>query len=760
MLKMKKIFASAFTGAILFVAAQGSVFGAYTAPDEAERQFSEDFEEYQILKREDEYNPKYYMGDSVYSSVINVAPPSDDTFYTTYIDKYPNGTASVYEGNLADVGMTVHDPSGKQVLGGTKNIGQDDGWFGYYNGENGNYNIYNRRLSVMGRNGVDEINQTQYASLNPRVTSDKLVTSELNRNNVVLDGYSYISARVNLSREGSVDKFGKAGIAITKNPNGQMADANYDAVYFTDSETEGMLDVYFNGKALEQKVTMAQFEVTSSNVISTGEWYTIQYRIYNSGAIAKHKLTIIDDKNKTVVVNTDWTDMQLDDSGFNFADGNIYGIKFYAHARSNEERVRMRLDDISFFNEEYVEDFDSYNIEVSRNGSGSSRIGNGFKGNRNTTTYENGVYEGNMAKNVFVHHVLQEGTSNWDMVFGNIPQWQGYVKVVEGVNEFRTMDTNEAQIWWYPCAVVLPEARNQAENGFDTQALVMRANSAKPQKPQISYAGMDTVDFSDETTISGVIKIQQVTDVNSSLTLQLTKGRDTAVAGSKNYTDSHTAYYDVFQMRNNQFYVDNTPIGSYEVGQSYKFEYTVDLVDKQDPRHELKIFNYISNDLVASMEETEMNVVGGAENFNFENDVTGFRFVNDAPTYKSESEYGDIVTYIDDIKVKKTIPVRVIGDSNISNAVYSAEANTLTCTVNLAEAVSEKSVAIFAVYDNNDILQQVYTREYETLRENANAIEIPVAQDYDAGSYYGKVFLWSDFDTVLPRTDAVYAQMT
>ena len=127
---MKKLVSIMLMSALLLTMVQITAFGAYTAPATPERQFNEDFEDYQILKWEDEYKTDYYAGSSVYSSVLNIANPSDPAFYETYASKYPNGTASVYEGNLADKGMAIPDPSGKQVVGGTKNIGQDDGWYG------------------------------------------------------------------------------------------------------------------------------------------------------------------------------------------------------------------------------------------------------------------------------------------------------------------------------------------------------------------------------------------------------------------------------------------------------------------------------------------------------------------------------------------------------------------------------------------------------------------------------------------------------
>ena len=768
---MKKVVSIMLMSALLLTMVQITAFGD-TAPATPERQFNEDFEDYQILKWADEYKTDYYAGTSVYSSVLNIATPSDPTFYETYASKYPNGTASVYEGNLADRGMAIPDPSGEQVLGGTKNIGQDDGWYGNYEGPNGNYNIYNRRLTVMNRFDTNEINQSQYASLNPKADTGKVGKSELNRNNVALDGYSYLTARVNLSiyDDKTTFDFGHAGIALTKNPNTYTDNGSFDIVYFTDSETEDKLDVYFNNAKVGE-VAKSSFKYTSKVVTSSGEWYTIQYRIYNKGTSAMHKLSILDDVKNTKIVDTEWVPVVIpSESTFNFNPENKYGIRFYAHAEptpNNTINPRMRIDDISFHNGGYIEDFDSYNISRAQNAS-NGRIGNGAKGNRNTTAYANGVYEGNMAKNVFVHHVLKEGTADYTTIFGNITQWQGYVakitspalvtdKNINGnIDGVRDMLYSYANSWDYPVAIVSPTERGQTHFGFNTQALVLRADGVKAQIPQTAYAGMEYVDFSDKTTISAVFKIEQARGENDSFKVQLTKGRDQVGAGSANYTDnSFEEKVDVFEMKNNNFYFGGNDIGDYEffiendknIGtNAFRFEYTVNLTDKSAPKHELKIFNNVNNALVAHVEEAAMNLPSG---FDFENSVYGFRFVNDAPTAT-----GDIMTYIDDVKVEKELSASLTGKTSINDAMYSATTNKFTCVADLANAIAEPSVFVFGVYNNDNILQKVYSRNYDTLSANANNIDIDVADDYDSANYYGKLFFWNNFTNITPITES------
>lgn len=748
MLKMKKLVSASLACTMLLSAVQFSAMGAYTAPEVPEKQFSEDFEGYQILSLKDEYNAAYYAGTSVYSSVIDVAPPSDPEFYTTYADKYPNGTASVYEGNLADYGMQVPDPSGVQVNGGTKNIGQDDGWFGYYVGAGGNYNIYNRRLSVMSRNGTGEINQSQYASLNPKATADAEGKSEFNRNNVSLDGYSFTSARMNFSLDAANKSFGKAGIALTKYPSNANASAVYDAVYFTDSADSGKLDVYFNGKVVGQ-VALSTFSYTSTAVTSSGEWYTIQHRLYNGANSKKQKLTIIDDVAKKVIIDTEWEDIDFGESGFSFSKEYSYGIRFYAHTPTTNDGCRIRLDDIRFNNGAFTENFNSYNIATFKNSSSNDRIANGPKGNRNTSAYANGVYEGNLAKNVFVHHWLKEGTANYDTVFGGIPLWQGYVKTISNINEVRYLAATAT--WQYPCTVISPSERGQGKGGFDTNAVILRANAGKAKAAQAAYAGMDTVDFTDRTTLSGVVKIQQAKYGDESLALQLTEGRDTGVAGAKNYSGtSHDAYLDVFRMSNGKIYAGEAEIGSYDIEEAYRYEYTVDLTDKAAPKHALKIFNNVTNVPVAVVSETDMILSDG---FDFASGINGFRIVAEAPTYV-DSANGDIMAYFDDITVENIIPASISGKSTIRDAVYSAEDNKVVCTVDMAQATSEKGTFIYAVFNSDDTLVKAYTAEKTSLDANENTVEIPVEDDYRAGEHYGKVFYWDNLETLKPNTEA------
>ena len=735
--------------ALLLTMVQITAFGAYTAPTTPEKQFVEDFEAYQVD------TVTYFTDENGNSFIYNGLPSSGDYSDTTV---YPNGTASVYEGNFADNAVArTYDATKTLVYGGTKNIGQDDGWYGYYYGGGQQYNYSNRRITVMNTAFENNTNKTQYLNLNPRYTSTGKTISAIHRNNVALDGYSYLTARVNLSIENAGKSFGHAGIALTKNPTTFNDNGNFDILYFTDSETDGKLDVYFNGDKVGE-VNNTVF----ANSAPTGDWYTIQYRIYNKGTSAMHKISIVNDVTNEKVVNTEWAPVAIPEgSEFDFNPENKYGIRFYAQPENDTFQPRLSLDDISFHNGGYIEDFNSYNIARAANNT-NNRIGNGPKGNRNTTTYANGVYEGNMAKNVFVAHVMKEKTTDWSTVFGNIPKWQGYIARIKdynnaNINGIRDMYHSSAYAWKHPVAVQSPTARGQAHFGFDTQALTLRADGTLAKGQQTAYAGMENVDFSDKTTISAVFKIQQAVDAeNDSLKVQLTKGRDKVGAGSANYTDnSFAAKLDVFEMKNNNFYFGGNDIGDYEfftendqnIGTgAFRFEYTVNLTDKATPKHELKIFNNVNNVLVAHVEETAMSLPSG---FDFENSVYGFRFVNDAPTAT-----GDIMTYIDDVKVEKEFPASFTGKTSINDAMYSNTTNKFTCVADLANAIAEPSVFVFGVYNNDNILQKVYSRNYDTLSANENSIDIDVADDYDSANYYGKLFFWNNFTNITPITES------
>lgn len=460
---MKKIISITLVCVMILSLAQITALGA-TAPEVAETQFSEDFEAYQLIN---DYEASRYWDvknqkNSAYSGEIYNGIPADGVYTDTTL--YPNGTASVYEGNLDDSGNTyVHDYTYKnaaaanegKIIGGTVDIGQDDGWYGYTNTTGQQFNVYNRRLAVFNIAGTSDVNKTQYAILQPKSTTGATYSS-LSRNNIAINGYSYLTARVSLSSETGYG-FTKAGVTVTKNPDKHTFSGEKELVYFVEDDEgkENVLDVMFNGARIaEVKNNRFAYQSTGTKTEYTGEWYTIQYRMWIDGDVKKHNLTLIDDTTKEVIYKSGWKTMYGD---FEF-DAETYGLKFYAQTADSTARTCLRLDDIRFYNGTFVEDFDGYNIKASKNGT-NDRIGNGPRGNRNAVAkysssdteavkiYENGVYEGNFAKNVFVHHVLKDNTANYDTIFGGNSNWQGYVKVIKNINEVRYLTYSST--WQY-----------------------------------------------------------------------------------------------------------------------------------------------------------------------------------------------------------------------------------------------------------------------------------------------------------------------
>ena len=782
---MKKIISITLVCVMILSLAQITALGAYTAPEVAETQFSEDFEAYQLIN---DYDATRYWDvknqkNSAYSGEIYNGIPADGNYSDTTV--YPNGTAGVYEGNLDDSGNTyVHDYTYKnataanegKIIGGTVDIGQDDGWYGYTNTTAQQFNVYNRRLAVFNIAGTSDVNKTQYAILQPKSTTGATYSS-LSRNNIAINGYSYLTARVSLSSE-TGSAFTKAGVTVTKNPDKHTFSGEKELVYFVEDDEgkENVLDVMFNGaRVAEVKNSRFAYDSKGTKSEYTGEWYTIQYRMWVDGDVKKHNLTLIDDTTKEIIYKSGWKTM-YGDFEFNAA---TYGLKFYAQTADSTARTCMRLDDIRFNNGTFVEDFDGYNIKASKNGT-NDRIGNGPRGNRNAVAkynsadaeavkiYDNGVYEGNFAKNVFIHHVLKDNSPNYDTIFGGNSNWQGYVKVISNINEVRYLTYSST--WQYPCTVVSTSARHQDKLGFDSQALVLRANAAKAAKAQAVYAGMDYIDISDKTTISATFKIQQSNNKGESISLQLTKGKDTGVAKAANYAgSSHTAYFDVLQAKGGHFYFAGNEIGDYisetsgiENDGAYRIEYTIDLTNSKNPTHEVKIFNNITNEIVAEASKTAMNLTEGASNFNFENGINGFRFIVDAPNYTSASDCSDIMVYIDDVKVSKTLPASFKDISDIKDATYSAETKKITLNADMEETHEAGNVVIFAVYDKQgETLKKLYKFDCPELVADKNELEFTVNEEYDAENYFGKVFLWKDLTNLNPVTkcaDVTFSQ--
>ena len=758
---MKKVISITLVCVMILSLAQITALGAYTAPRVAETQFSEDFEAYQLIN---DYDATRYWDvknqkNSAYSGEIYNGIPADRKYTDTTV--YPYGTASVYEGNLDDSGKTyVHDYTYKdataadagQITGGTVNLGQDDGWYGYTNSAGQQFNVSNRRLAVFNIAGASDVNKTQYAILQPQAGTGKSTYASLSRNNVALDGYSYLTARVSVSSKTGND-FTKAGISLTKNPVTNTYDAENGIVYFVpDNEAkDNTLDVVFNGARVAE-VTNSRFAYDSKGTTAayTGEWYTIQYRLYNNGVMKKHSLTLINDVTNEIIYNSGWVDMAGD---FEF-DANTYGLRFYA--QSTEAAITcMRLDDINFYNKEFVDDFNSINTKTAVGQ--YSRIGNGPKGDTNiTAVYGDGVYGGSVAKNVAYYRTINSDLSKSEFVFGNVTNWQGYVEtvatgakndVVQHAGDLRNLDNFPCNIRSYGC-------------NTGTNALCLRSNALRPKDAQTVYAGMQEIDFSDKTKINATVKVHSVRNKGETFKFQLTKGRNTFTPGRTNYDDSTiTASFDVFTMTDDgKIKVGEEVIGTYEVGTNsaaccYRVEYVVDQADPQNPKHSLKITDIDTKEVVATMAEKAMNLTTGAEYFNFESGINGFRFVASAPNYTSASDYADIMVYIDDIKVSKTLPDSFKLTSSITDARYNSEEQIITLNVDMKEAHAAGNIVLFAVYNKaNGELVKLYKYDCPAFEVGETELTNSVNDVYDAASYEGKVFLWKNLTSLNPIT--------
>ncbi|MBO5098569.1 MAG: hypothetical protein J6C16_00200, partial [Clostridia bacterium] len=396
-----------------------------------------------------------------------------------------------------------------------------------------------------------------------------------------------------------------------------------------------------------------------------------------------------------------------------------------------------------------------------------SRIGNGPKGDMNiTAVYGNdvGVYGGSVAKNVAYYRTLKADLTGSEFVFGNVTNWQGYVEkvanssggVIQHAGDLRNVDNFPCNIRAYGC-------------NTGTNALCLRASALRPAGSQTIYAGKQEIDFSNETKINATVKVHQVKNKGETLKFQLTKGRDTFTPGRTNYNDSTiTAKYDVFTMTaDGKIMVDGNVIGAYEVGTdgavySYKVEYTINQENPAKPTHALKIIDIDTKEVVASIDETQMNLTSGAEEFNFENGINGFRFVVNAPNYTSSSDYSDIIVYIDDIKTTTILPESFKDISDVKDAVYSAENKKITLNADMEETHEAGNVVLFAVYDKaGNTLEKLYKFDCPVLVADTNELEFTVNEAYDAENYFGKVFLWKNLTNLNPVTkcaDVTFSQ--
>lgn len=647
-----------FLMSLIFVfQSMGVVIFADSSEIKAEKSFFEDFEKYNLI--DDSDKSRYTNNAASVSDVITCGKPTDNDYSNT--DIYPFGEASVYEGNAANnEEMFVYDAKGNKVFGGL------DGWYGYYNGGAQQYNLWNRRLSVYNKHSEGETNQSQYLNIN--LSDSTTTTASFSRNNVAIDGYSYFSFRINL-KNAEEKIFNKAGLKLTVNPVNNTEDAYVDLLYFTDSKEEDMLDVYLNGAKVG----------TILKSIS-GQWYTVDLRMYNGNSFLMDKVKIVNELNNECCVNTQWQRVPLFNTqwereastkveSLHKESASNYGFKFYASSVKDSARPIVKLDDIFFTNEGFKEDFEKYNTKKYYNPETEMKkfVTNGIGGDTNLDVYKTyGEFEGNMAINNYVFKTLSSSYTSYKeltRVYGNVPFWQGYLSnLVSGKNIYQT------DIWKDSCTIISADERYEAKYAFGEKqkSLIMfPRTSADITSAQHVYAGMESADFSDISTLKFKINLYNANTTNDIFKLQLTNGRSTAknypvdaTNGELSYDgNSHKAYLDVLTLKSGKIYLGNNlsqDVASYLNKTNYAVEYTVDLYS-QTPKHYIKITDIKNDTVILSKEFSASN-----ENFDFYNSITGFRFEASTPDGTSETLVENKVL-IDDVELLKKLNEKATG---------------------------------------------------------------------------------------------------
>lgn len=643
-----------------------SIFPVYAEDTNKVRSFFEDFERYNIEEVYGEEN------------VIINGKPKDGSYADTSV--YPNGTASVYEGNAAD-NLFVYDYAGNKIYGGLPD------WYGYYDGKNDGYNQYNRRVSVTKTSSTNsnDINPTQFLKLEPHKNTSSIAM--INKDNLDLSGYSMLSARFSISSDSTINKI---GIAITQNPEGIGVDDIYDAVTFTDTvlddgETKG-ISINFND------VSQGKIEYSSYNKSdSKKDWYTLEYRIYQSNGEAKHSLYIVNDNTGDTVVKTDWNAVDTAYGFWNSED--TYGIRFYAQSLINVSQPRAIWDDISFTKDSFTEDFEGYNTYMNF-GTSKSYIFNAPKGNLlNEAAYGNGVYEGLIQKNNPAHRTI--GTVSVPVkeeVFGNVPFWQGYIK-----DPFRSdeMLTESYYVRNGIVDITEPGVNPQTVTKSDN-VLRMQPRTTQGEEAQAAYAGMEHADFSDNTkTVWSTDIIIPRTDYGY-IKLQLTKGRSVTSANGQKITydgNSFADTYDVLTLKNvngtNGFYFGPEEeetgvsyVSSWSCLDRYTVKYTVDRTG-ETPKQSLVIVHNESDEIL-NIPESDIT------DFSFDDNIIGFRYVT-VTANKPESE---------------SIQKAIFDNISVTKAAYANE-----ITEDIAEEVPIDSDIKINI-DDTAVIKQVSPQMY------------------------------------------------
>lgn len=621
---MKKTkFLSAILTTAMIAANIGTVPAVYAAANSATKSFYEDFDGYNITE---------VMGTDSYGAknkVSNGAPIDGD--YSN-LSVYPNGTASVYEGNAAN-NLFVYDAKGNKINGGLP------GWYGAYNGENSDYNQWNRRLAVAksGRRN-DEINNTQYLKMEPHKNSS--ASAYLMRTNLNFDGYSKLSTRISFPTDGG--KINKVGISLGQNSTNNV----YDIVTFTDdAATDTYINVNFAGR------TWASLPPSKSSGAAK-DWYTIEYRVYRNGQDARHSFYMVNDTTGAVVANSGWVEMDLSGSTFTWDDSKSFDVKFYANSLKSVAQPRIYWDDISFSKGDYEEDFEGFNVYIKGMFSGvvgniSNWLKNGPSGNKNITdVYENGAFEGNIQRNNFTYRTVGTPESPvLEQIHGKVPFWQGYVSYPTS-NNFQ-MRSNKYSL------------RNNIVNtkdvdfGYSTNAIYM-STKVEANYPGIAYAGREQADFADGAKTVFSTDLAFTANKNGTFKVQLTKGRSitTANGATESYKgNSFAETFDIVRFVGNDIYLGSTDtkLNTDDVKDTwggtkvniYTLEYTVDRTG-DTPKHAIRITNSNNGEPVVVVDYPLTSMNAGTL---FDDNIVGFRYISDSTTAQEQ-------VVIDNVSVK------------------------------------------------------------------------------------------------------------
>lgn len=591
MLKMKSI-SSGVTMAIIATVIQGAPVMADGAP---ETQFFEDFESYSIVEHYDS------------SRLLDNAAPHDGVYDATV---YPNGTASVYEGNAANNNY-VNDYNGTAVYGGLS------GWWGFLEGIDKDHNLWNRRLNVFKLTNVaaSEINNTQFMKLEPKANQYLAGFAYFERQNIDLEGYSFLSTRISIS-----NGIHEAGIAIVTNPSNQYASAS-DILSFTKADN-GNVEINFGG------TKRAEIPLSAFNDGKALDWYTVEYRINRYDG--KHSLLMVNDRTKEIIVSTGW-----ETNSFIWSGSDTYGIRYYVNAAYQQGQTRLLLDDIKFTKESFAEDFSAYNTTyVLANysditGDPSQRIVNAPGGNESLSEYTNGAYEGALQKNNFMFKTLSTGTVVKS--YGNVPFWQGYISD-PAVYTAQMIDNQ----WNMRCNIISANlVALSPYYGTDNVIYLSPKTEAGASTLQTAYAGMENADFALGTLWTTELLLPDVGNADKgTVKLQLTKGHSVTAANGADVSydgNSHAAYLDVLEIDTYDGSVRfaGQTLSDVQLEQNVKYEiiYAVDTMEAK-PTHSIAIRK--ADDHTAVVAITDMIEISDASFFS--GDIIGFRYAVTAKT--------------------------------------------------------------------------------------------------------------------------------